>query len=287
MLTFLGSLLGPGLLAVSVSSAWHGWKEKARGPWIGSGVYACAAFALLGITGTLGTAAAAVLAFLAFAVAGGVALADDRAEAVAASVDGLPAAISWKSVLGSARGAAGAGLGYFAGDARSAWRRAAKRPRDGIPAGGAVSPEAVAEAVRTRVIPSVMEDPLLGPAPEPADLATPAVPVPAPWAALAQYIRDREPADDQELRMFSDGDTAGALAVADSYHAYADTCLNSLGLSPAYVAGVLEAGDSAAGHASLLAQVHKRFGVIYDAIKEWVGAHGPLPHKARDFLTGS
>ena len=85
--------------------------------------------------------------------------------------------------------------------------------------------------------------------------------------------------------MLSDGDAAGALAVADAYHAFADICLNGLGLSPAYVAGVLEAGDSAAGHASVVSQVHKRFGVIYGAIKEWVGAHGPLPHKAREFLT--
>lgn len=144
---------------------------------------------------------------------------------------------------------------------------------------------AVAEHVATRGIPSVMNDPVLGPPPEPAELATGAVPVPAPWAALAQWIGTREPGDDMELRMFSDGDAVGALAVADAYHAYADLCLNGLGLSPAYVAGVLEAGDSAGSHASVVAQVHKRFGVIYGAIKEWVGAHGPLPHKAREFLT--
>jgi hypothetical protein len=59
-----------------------------------------------------------------------------------------------------------------------------------------------------------------------------------------------------------------------------------VGLDPAYVAGILEAGDSAGGHGSLLAQIHKRYSVIYAAVKEWVAAHGPLPHKARDFLTG-
>jgi hypothetical protein len=144
---------------------------------------------------------------------------------------------------------------------------------------------AVAQHVAARAIPSVMEDPALGPPPEPAELASASIPVPAPWAALAQYIATREPEDDQQLRMFSDGDAVGALAVADAHHAYADTCLNALGLSPAYVAGVLEAGDSMAGHASVVAQVHKRFGVIYGAIKEWVAAHGPLPHKAREFLT--
>jgi hypothetical protein len=73
--------------------------------------------------------------------------------------------------------------------------------------------------------------------------------------------------------------------VADAWHHFADTCLNSVGLDPAYVAGILEAGDSAGGHGSLLAQIHKRFGVIYAAVKEWISAHGPLPHKAREFLT--
>jgi hypothetical protein len=148
------------------------------------------------------------------------------------------------------------------------------------------TPAAVAEAVTTRGIPSVMDDPALGVAPEPAELANPAIPVPAPWAALAEYIRSREPEDDMHLRMLTEGDAAGALAVADARHAFADTCLNTIGLDPAYVAGILETGDSMAEHASMLAQVHKRFGVIYGAIKEWVAGHGPLPHKARDFLTG-
>src|ERR1700685_3451370 len=83
--------------------------------------------------------------------------------------------------------------------------------------------------------------------------------------ALPKRTGTREPETDMELRMFSDGDAVGALAVADAYHAYADLCLNGLGLSPAYVAGVLEAGDSAGSHASVVAQVHKRFGVIYGA----------------------
>ena len=157
--------------------------------------------------------------------------------------------------------------------------------RGGEPEAGE-TPAAVAEAVATRGIPSVMDDPALGLAPEPADLANPAIPVPAPWAALAEYIRSREPEDDMHLRMLTEGDAAGALAVADARHAFADTCLNTIGLDPAYVAGILETGDSMAEHASMLTQVHKRFGVIYGAIKEWVAGHGPLPKNARDFLTG-
>jgi hypothetical protein len=145
---------------------------------------------------------------------------------------------------------------------------------------------AVAEAVATRAIPSVMEDPALGVAPEPAELVSGQVPSPAPYAALAQFIAGFEPEDDMSLRMFMEGNAAGSVMVADAWHHFADTCLNSVGLDPAYVAGILEAGDSAGGHGSLLAQVHKRFGVIYAAVKDWISAHGPLPHKARDFLTG-
>jgi hypothetical protein len=157
----------------------------------------------------------------------------------------------------------------------------------GAPEPEASSPEAaVAEAVTTRNIPNVMDDPALGVAPDPAELASGHVPAAAPYAALAQYIAGFEPEDDMSLRMFMEGNAAGSVMVADAWHHFADTCLNSVGLDPAYVAGILEAGDSAGGHGSLLAQIHKRYSVIYAALKEWVAAHGPLPHKARDFLTG-
>jgi hypothetical protein len=145
---------------------------------------------------------------------------------------------------------------------------------------------AVAEATATRNIPSVMEDPALGLAPEPAELVGGNIPAPEAYAALAGFIAGFEPEDDMALRMFMEASAAGSVLVADAWHHFADTCLNSVGLDPAFVAGILEAGDSSGAHGTLLAQVHKRFGVIYAAVKEWVGAHGPLPHKARDFLTG-
>lgn len=157
----------------------------------------------------------------------------------------------------------------------------------GRPGGRPMSPstEAVHAAVGTRAIPSVREDPALGPAPEPAAVATIA-PVPAVYAALAEYIRSFEAADDMELRMFMEGNAAGEVAVADAWHAQGDVLLNSNGLHPAYIAGILEVGDSKAEGASFISQVHKRFAVIYGAVKEWIGSHGPLPHRAREFLTG-
>ena len=172
----------------------------------------------------------------------------------------------------------------FAGETAAGIRGRAAGSRGGEPEQD--SPAAVvAEAVTARGIPPVLADPVIGPPPAPEAIAA-ASPVPAPWAALADFIASFEPADDMELRMFTEGNAAGALAVSEAHRAFADTCLNGIGLNPAYVAGILEAGDSAVEHASLLSQVHRRFSVIYDSLKEWVGAHGPLPHKARDFLTG-
>ena len=168
-------------------------------------------------------------------------------------------------------------------------RGIAARARSGgspaAPPAGSPAAE-VAEAVTARGIPSVAEDPHLGPMTEPGEIAAGPAQAPAPYVQLAEMIASFEPADDMELRAFMEGNAAGSVLVADAWHAFADTCLNGVGLDPGYVAGVLEAGDSSAGHGSLLAQVHKRFGVIYGAIQEWISGHGPLPKNAREFLSG-
>lgn len=264
------------LLLAAASSAARGAREKSPGPLEAAAIFTCAALAIGAALGVLPLVPALVTASVAL---------------VAAVVVALFA----KDTSGAVLGNLAEGLGLAGANVRGAGRwlrlqgpslvsRAGLGGGSEAEQGGPVPLEAVAQHAVTRGIPSVMEDPHLGPAPEPAELASAAIPVPAPWAALAEYIRSREPEDDQQLRMYSDGDAAGALAVADAYHDWADTCLNGLRLSPAYVAGVLEAGDSAAGHASVVAMVHKRFGVIYGAIKEWIGAHGQLPAKG-DFLT--
>ena len=272
ILTLLGWIAALGLLAVAVSSGWHGFRDKKRGSFAASGMYGAGAFILLAVDGALSWLTAGVLAGLSLAAAAGLILAGGR--------DG-----AGKAALGHA----GAGMGHLGADARSIWRRLWAWFLRLIGRGGELeedSPEAVvAEAVATRGIPSVMEDPALGMAPEPAELISGAVPAAAPYAALAQYIAGFEPEDDMSLRMFMESCAAGSVMVADAWHQLGDTLLNGVGLDPAFVAGILEAGDSAGGHGSLLAQVHKRFGVIYAAVKEWVSAHGPLPHKAREFLT--
>jgi hypothetical protein len=270
ILSALGWIAALGLLAVAVSSGWHGFRDRTRGSFAAAGMYAGTAFILLAIDGALSWAAAIVLAVLSLGAATGLVLAGGR--------DG-----AGKAALGHA----GAGMGHLGADARGIWRRLLARASGGDPEPEASSPEAaVAEAATTRSIPSVMEDPALGLAPEPAELVSGQIPAPAPYAALAQYIAGFEPEDDMSLRMFMEGLAAGSVMVADAWHHFADTCLNSVGLDPAFVAGILEAGDSAGAHGSLLAQVIKRLSVIYGAVQEWVAAHGPLPHKAREWLTG-
>jgi len=272
ILTALGWLAALGLLAIAVSSGWRGWREKARGPWIAAGLYAFAAVVLLGIDGILRPLSAGVLAFLVLAAVMAPALGEGRK---------IVPDNRWKGAALSARYALSSGPRYLARDAGSISRRATGRGEDEPAETEAI----VSEHIVTRNIPPVMADPVLGVAPEPAALAT-AAPVPAPYAAMAAYIAGFVPEDDQALKMFMQANAAGELAIADAWHTFGDTCLNEVGLDPAYVAGLLEAGDGAAIQATLLAMVHKRFGVLYAAVQEWISAGRQLPHKAREFLTG-
>lgn len=271
ILTIAGWLAALGLLYVSGSSAWHAWRDRAPGQWACAGLWACASAVILAVLGVLGTAPAVVLAVL----TGGGAVA-------AAAVHKDPPG----EVLGDLAGSLGAAFRGLPGSSRLHLPSLGLRARGEDEAAETAPEVAAAEAVATRGIPPVMEDPHLGPAMEPGEIAAGPAAAPPPYAALAQWIAGFEPEDDMALRAFMEGNAAGSVMVADAWHHFADTCLNSVGLDPAYVAGVLEAGDSSAGHGSLLAQVHKRFGVIYAQVKDWIAAHGPLPHKARDFLTG-
>lgn len=141
-----------------------------------------------------------------------------------------------------------------------------------------------------RPAPPVREDPALGDPGQPEDiaedLAASGVAVPAHWAALADRIAAFEPADEDELRDEIAGDAAGALHVAEAIRARADTLLTVTGLDPAYVAGHADFADEFAGMAQAAALVHRRFYVIYNAIRDFVSGGGVLPHRAREFFGG-
>jgi len=242
----------------------------------------------------LNAAGGAMLACLAFTVLG---LAGDLSAGRAAALALPPAAAAlllgrsggWRATVQAVGKETAAGIGRLVPAGRSAWRGALVKMTvtgggtGGLPAGEART-EAVAQAVASRAIPPVREDPVLGPMPEPAALAMIA-PVPAPFAALAQWIGSFEPEDDQALRLRADESAAGWVALADATHACAENLLDAVRLHPAYVAGHLELADSVAEVAAVTAQVHVRFAAIYGAIQEWVSGNGPLP-KDGDFLTG-
>lgn len=274
ILSLIGWLAVAALAFAAVSSAVRGARKKSAGPWTAAAVFACAALIALPALGAVAWAPALILA---------------GALAVTAAVITL----ARKETSGDVLGHVAEGLGLAGGNVRGLgrWLRSqfpslVSRAAGGAAQDGPVPLEAVAEHVTARSIPPVMQDPALGPATEPGEIAAANIPVPPPYAALAEIIGGFEPEDDLSLRMFMEGHASGSVAIADAWHAFAETALNGVGLSPAYVAGILEAGDSAGEHASLLAQVHKRFHVVYAAVKEWIAAHGPLPHKAREFLTG-
>src|SRR6266699_3006224 len=73
ILSTLGWLVAFGLLALVASSAWHGFREKSRGPWIAAGIYACSAVVVLTIVGVLGWLTALVLAVLVSGATAGLA----------------------------------------------------------------------------------------------------------------------------------------------------------------------------------------------------------------------
>jgi hypothetical protein len=140
-------------------------------------------------------------------------------------------------------------------------------------------------------VPSVRDDPALGAPPAPGDvgagLMNASVPVPGAWAALTAEVASFEPADDEELMLHLAGEAAGVLTWAEAARARADNLLHGTGLDPAYVAGHLELADEIADLAAAVAMVDRRFHVIYGAIREWVGAGGILPHRAREFFGGA
>jgi len=246
------------------------WNIADQGYWFTGLMFTVAAVADFTAIGLIGVTAGAVIAGVMFVILMLLARPWDKKER--ARIPNLVRSNAVNGIRESRRDAAGL------------WRRIAARLAGGDDEPGETA-AVVAEHVTTRNIPPVLADPVLGPAPEPAALAT-AAPVPAPYAALASYIGGFVPEDDQALKMFMQGNAAGECAIADAWHAFADICLSSVGLDPAYVAGILEAGDSSANHASLLAMVHRRFGVVYAAVQEWISAGRQLPHKAREFLTG-
>lgn len=256
------------LAATAVHAVRHGIRQKDYFGWAIAGLYVCAAVILLAVLGVIHPVAAGVYAALALGITAGISV-----------------KVSGKGALGALSGFAGSAIGFLGADIRRLpgrlWPRLVMRTADAED----TQPVPVLAETGVRGIPPLREDTALGVPPEPAAIAS-AAPVPAVYATLASYIASFEAEDDQALRMFMEGCAAGSIALAEAWHAFGEHCLNGAGLHPAYVAGILEVGDGEAENAAHKVQAHRRFAVIYGSVKEWIAAHGPLPHRAREFLTG-
>lgn len=212
----------------------------------------------------------------------------------------LPDGGATRRILGALASQARGGCAYIREDALAALGLLRREPQQDAPQAPAPTvgsgPRRTVPAPRaapdpgTTGVPPVREDPALGDPGQPEDiaddLAASGIAVPAHWAVLADRIAAFDPADEDELRDEIAGDAAGALLVAEAIRARADTLLTVTGLDPAYVAGHADFADEFAGMAQAAALVHRRFYVIYNAIRDFVSGGGILPHRAREFFGG-
>jgi hypothetical protein len=303
ILTALGWLAALGLLAACLSSAWHGFRDKKYGPWIGAGLYACAAVVLLAIDGVLKPLAAGVLAFLALALAGGVALAEDRANAVAASPDGTPYGISWQAVAGSARGGAGASFGYLARDTRglagwlhSRWQELRTGEDSGLepapliqpsPNGASSMPPGNTGGNGTRPRGSSQSlPPANGTVQQPAirarriAAAAGTVPVPAGWAAVVAGTADFEADSNVELAQWMTGQVLGLAAWAESVVEQHETN-RAMGVDGAAISMLQDVAEAGVTCAQTMAGAVSQFCNYFELPDSFVDTGGQLAHDGR------
>jgi hypothetical protein len=262
-----------------------GWREGTA--WTAPLVFTSAAVMLLVVFGTLALVPWLILALVPLVV-------------IAAS-----AALAWAEIArlkGDASPAAEV-LGAFAAlirdalwNAREDLRDLAARLRpDGdaalVPpsAGAPYSPAAAPAAMNAlRTVPSVLADRNLGSAPAPAEvgaeLETLGAPVPPVFQALAEWIAEFEPGDQDELEEYAAGEAAGWLALADAKGQQAETLLTAPKLHPEYVAGQLEVSGGIADLASLTTMGHRRYHDVYEAVEDHHDAGGTLPEDARNWF---
>lgn len=279
------------LLAVSggvqMARTKGGWREAAG--WTAPLVFTSAALMLLVVLGTL-----ALLPWLLIALVplGVVAARAARAwreiaklkgrGAATAAVLGLLAARLWDAVW-NARENVRDLTGTLhpapaAAPAAAAGRAPEAAPRDAGPKSPVI-----------RQVPSLRDNAALGAAPSAAEvgvsLEAAGVAVPPVWAALAEYIRDFDPDDDEdELIEFNAGNAAGVLVLGEAFQDLAETLLTGTGLDPAYAMGFIDAGVEVEGLAEVFALLDRLYHDTYEDIHEHVEAGKTLPHNGRKWF---
>jgi hypothetical protein len=158
------------------------------------------------------------------------------------------------------------------------------------PAPSSAPAAAPAAAAAPREVPPIREDPALGTAPQPADvaagLATAGVEIPEPWAQLIAWVGSRVPEDSNDQNRFLLGDAAGFIGLGEAYHAHGATVVDEIGLDPAYGAAILDIGDAVADKSGDVIQGYRRFHLIYEAIVKAVENGVIMPFNGRFFGAG-
>jgi hypothetical protein len=259
--------------------------------------------------------ASGALAFLAFITASG-ALGILRGAALALAPLVVVTAIVWRAWLAVARiqghrKAARAVLGGLRNRLRDAvWNAredlrvtAGVLHRDAAPAPSsqpadstASSPAArrraaagPAPTAAPRAVPPLRQDASLGPAPEVGEVAAglheAMVDVPEPFRAVAEWMADFEPEDQDELEEHMAEEAAGWLTVAEAAEARAEGLLDVRKLHPEFVSGMFDNADDIAELAAGVAQANRRYHDRYEDIEDWNEAEGnALPDDAREWF---
>jgi len=259
--------------------------HRDAGSWHAPLIFTSGTFALLGILGVLAPAVATVLA-------AGPLLAVLRIvwRAWREAAGTLGRAKATAIVLGGLLRRVREALWHTREDAREL--RGRLRPDGATPAAAAPFAPAAAPAAMAalRSVPSVLEDRNLGSTPAPAEVAADlealGAMIPPPFQAVAEWMADFEPGDQDELEEHAAQEAAGWLTVAEAAGQRAETLLGVRKLHPAYVAGLLEDADAIADLASLTTMSHRRYHDVYGDVEDWHDQGNELPEDARNWGFG-
>jgi len=254
------------------------------GSWHAPLIFASAALALATAAGVLAPLAGAVLALLPLLA---VAAIVRRAWLAIARAKGQGRGPATRRVLSGLGRRLRDAVWFLRDDLRDLAARARPKPEEaprGVSGGGA--PTAALAALRS--VPSVRDDGSLGFAPVPAEVAagleSAGVEVPAPFRAVADWMADFEPEDQDDLEGHIAQEAAGWLTLAEAATTRGETLLGVRKLHPAYVAALLEIADDIAELASSAAMSDRRYHGIYGDIEDWHEEGNELPEDARGWF---
>ena len=292
----MGTILGFGLYAGCAAcgiQAAAGWVRLARtqgghrdaGSWHAPLIFTSGTFAMLAAAGVTGPFTGAFLSAVPL-----LAVAAIVARAWRAAAARIGPAKATAIVLGGLFRRVREALWHTREDFRDLAGFLRRQDAPASPAADAAPPSQDEIAALRRAVPALRDDGNLGTAPDPAQVAAgleaAGVAVPPPWQALAEWVAEFDPEDQDELTEHMGGEAAGLLTFAGAVEARAETLLSGRRLHPAYAAGLLEFADAVAELAALAAMADRRYHAVYGDIEDWHDDGNALPEDARNWFGG-